>query len=63
MKTTSDTLYFIFSDNGIGFKAEKISSGESGIGIKNIMNRIHARDGEVVFSFDKLMKIEIRLPL
>ena len=63
MTTTSDTLYFKFSDNGIGFKADEISSSESGIGIKNIMNRIHARNGEVVFSFDKLMKIEIRLPL
>ena len=63
MKTTSDTLYFTFIDNGIGFKEDEISSSESGIGLKNIMNRIHARNGEVVFSFDKLMKIEIRLPL
>lgn len=63
LTTDSDTLYFKFIDNGIGFKADEISSSESGIGIKNIMNRIHARNGEVVFSFDKLMKIEIRLPL
>lgn len=64
MKMTSDTLYFLFCDNGIGFKTDDISSSsDSGIGIKNIMNRIHARNGEVVFSFDKLMKVEIRLPL
>lgn len=63
MKIRSDTLYFAFIDNGIGFKKDEISSSESGIGLKNIMNRIHARNGEVVFSFDKLMKIDIRLPL
>ncbi len=63
MTMTSDTLYFKFCDNGIGFKADEISQSESGIGLKNIMNRIHARNGEVVFSFDKLMKVEIQLPL
>ncbi len=58
-----DYINFVFSDNGVGFDPNAIKQQSAGIGLKNIMNRIHAINGEIVFSFDKWMKTDIKLPL
>lgn len=58
-----DVLYFMFADNGKGFNADEVSKARTGIGLKNIMNRIHSRNGEITFSFQDIMKTEIRIPL
>ncbi len=58
-----DWINFVFSDNGVGYDPDEVKRMKAGIGLKNIMNRIHAMNGEILFSFDQWTKTEIKLPI
>ncbi len=61
---SKDTLNVIYEDNGIGFLVEEKMNKKQGMGLKNIENRIHSLEGNVVFNSrqNQGMKAVISIP-
>lgn len=59
-----DTLNVIYDDNGMGFSIEEKMNEKQGMGLKNITNRIHSLEGNIVFDCRQSegMKASIKIP-
>ncbi len=61
---SKDMLNVLYEDNGIGFSANEKMHAKEGMGLKNIRNRIHSLEGNVVFDSrqNEGMKVSISIP-
>ena len=58
----TNTIEFIYSDNGIGFNFDKTINETKGGGLKNLISRIESLNGTIEFDTEGRVNIHIRIP-
>lgn len=60
LHATRDLLTLIYVDNGKGYDIENLDTKKGGMGIGNILQRVHLVDGQIAFK-KKSGKVEVRI--